>query len=87
MDHLNLYARILQVADIYSALIEERPYRTKMTPEKALEIIDEMVAEDKLDPRVVKYLKKIVSQRKKHLFYDYYNTLEEFLGVRYEKLI
>ena len=87
MEHLNLYARILQVADIYSALIEERPYRTKMTPEEALVIIDEMVEEDKLDTRVVNYLKKIVSQRNKHLFYDYYDTLEEFLGVRYEKLI
>jgi len=87
MEHLNLYARILQVADIYSALIEERPYRTKMTPDQALVIIDEMVDEDKLDPRVVNYLKKIVSQRNKHLFYDYYDTLEEFLGVRYEKLI
>lgn len=87
MEHLNLYARILQVADIYSALIEERPYRTKMTPEKALVIIDEMVNEDKLDARVVNYLKKIVFQRNKHLFYDYYDTLEEFLGVRYEKLI
>jgi len=87
MEHLNLYTRILQVADIYSALIEERPYRTKMSPEQALEIIDEMVEEDKLDTRVVNYLKKIVSQRNKHLFYDYYDTLEEFLGVRYEKLI
>ncbi|MFP4461672.1 MAG: HD domain-containing phosphohydrolase [Thermotogota bacterium] len=87
MEHLTLYARILQVADIYSALIEERPYRTKMTPEKAVEILDELVDEDKLDKRVVNYLKKMVSESNKHLFCDYYDTLEEFLGVRYEKFI
>ena len=87
MEHLNLYARILQVADIYSALIEERPYRSKMTPEKAIELLGELVEEDKLDVRVVHYLKRMVSEKNKHLFCDYYDTLEEFLGVRYEKLI
>ena len=87
MDHLTLYARILQVADIYSALIEERPYRTKMTPENAVKILGELVEEDKLDIRVVNYLKKIVLEKNKHLFCDFYDTLEEFLGVRYEKMI
>jgi len=38
-DNLPLEARILTVSDVYSALIENRPYRAGFSPEQALEII------------------------------------------------
>jgi HD-GYP domain-containing protein (c-di-GMP phosphodiesterase class II) len=48
-DDLPLEARILTVSDVYSALIENRPYRAGFSPERALEII-KREAPGKLDP-------------------------------------
>jgi putative two-component system response regulator len=38
-DEIPLRARILQVADIYDALLSDRPYREALCPETALEIL------------------------------------------------
>jgi HD-GYP domain-containing protein (c-di-GMP phosphodiesterase class II) len=39
-EDLSLEARILAVADMYGALIEDRPYRRGFEPERALAILD-----------------------------------------------
>ena len=38
-DELTMPMRVLAVADVYEALISERPYRPAHTPERALEMI------------------------------------------------
>ncbi|CQR75115.1 Cyclic di-GMP phosphodiesterase response regulator RpfG [Sporomusa ovata DSM 2662] len=51
-------SRMLAVADIYCALIEARPYRDGMTIEEALEVINEMVLEMKIDANIVDVLRQ-----------------------------
>lgn len=51
-------ARIIAVADIFQALIQERPYRGGLSKEEALEIILEMTQENKLDVTIVNMLKE-----------------------------
>jgi putative two-component system response regulator len=48
-----LLARVLQVADIYDALTNPRPYRQACTAAKALEIVREECARGWRDPEVV----------------------------------
>lgn len=51
--HLTLGSRILAVADVFSALAEDRPYRAGMSQSEALAILDKMVASGALDGDVV----------------------------------
>jgi putative nucleotidyltransferase with HDIG domain len=56
-DHLRgeeipLVARVLQVVDIYDALISARPYKSAWTPERALEIIREETRQGWRDPQI-----------------------------------
>ncbi len=51
-DKINLYARIISVADIYDALVTERPYKKPFSPRDALEMIMSMTEE--LDIQVMK---------------------------------
>lgn len=48
-----LKARILQVADVYDALINDRPYREALTSEEALEILRQEAAQGWLDASLV----------------------------------
>lgn len=52
-DQIPLGARIIAVADIFQALVQDRPYRTAMDAGAAAEILQEMVEEGKLDGRIV----------------------------------
>ncbi len=76
---LTLYSRILQVADVYSALIEDRPYRNAMHPMKALEIIYEEVKLGKLDAIVYRQLEKLVKENHPAIKGTYYDVFEEFI--------
>ncbi len=51
-DRIPIEARILTIADIFQALVQNRPYRDGMSGEKAFEIITSMVEENKLDRNV-----------------------------------
>jgi putative nucleotidyltransferase with HDIG domain len=62
-EEIPLGARILAVADIYEALLADRPYRRGFSKEKALEIIKE-VSGTQLDPKVVKVFLELVEQGK-----------------------
>ncbi len=50
-------SRIMTVADVFTALTEDRPYRTGMSRDNVFEIIDKMVDERSLDPEIVNILK------------------------------
>lgn len=56
--NLPLGSQILAVADVFTALAEDRPYRPGMARDKILEILTKMASDRKLDPPVVDMLFK-----------------------------
>lgn len=50
---LPLEARIINVADVFQALAQDRPYRRSMAPDRILAILDERAAGGQADPEVV----------------------------------
>lgn len=50
---INLGSRILTTADIYCALLEDRPYRAGMTQSQTISILKDMVKNNKLDGKIV----------------------------------
>lgn len=52
-DQIPLEARIVTVADIFQALVQDRPYREAMEPEAAFAVLEEMVGAGKIDGDVV----------------------------------
>ncbi|NMA93240.1 MAG: HD domain-containing protein [Clostridiales bacterium] len=52
-DNLSLGARVMAVADVFTALTEHRPYRKGMNFENTKNILDNMVADNALDGSVV----------------------------------
>ncbi|WP_456398428.1 HD domain-containing phosphohydrolase [Mesoaciditoga sp.] len=57
---LSMRARILQVADVFTALTEERPYRGRLSSSEAIRIIEDMVNKGKLDSVVFETLRSMV---------------------------
>ncbi len=53
---LSLESRVIAVADVFQALLQDRPYRAGMPIERAMTIIDGMVYNGKLDAGVVDLL-------------------------------
>ena len=52
-EQIPLKARVLQIADVYDALIKDRPYRAALSPEEALEILRRDAALGWLDAALV----------------------------------
>lgn len=52
-DGLSVEARIIEVADVFQALAQRRPYRDSLPPEQIFAMLQEMVAHQKLDAQVV----------------------------------
>jgi putative two-component system response regulator len=59
-ERIPLVARIMAVADIYDALITERPYRPALSRKEALDILNKDGEADKLDRKVVEIMTQIV---------------------------
>ena len=57
-DVISLGSRIMAVADIFTAITEDRPYRKGMTDEKAVEILINMSKRNEIDGNVVTVLVK-----------------------------
>lgn len=55
-EDLCLEARIMAVADVFTALTEDRPYRQGMPKQQVIDILDKQVTENKLDKSVFKLL-------------------------------
>ena len=60
-DEIPLSARIVGLADVYHALISDRPYRKALNKEKAIEIIKKEVGKQ-FDPKVVEAFLKVVKK-------------------------
>lgn len=52
-DALSIEARIIEVADVFQALAQKRPYRDSLPPEQILSMLKEQVDSGKLDGDVV----------------------------------
>jgi HD-GYP domain-containing protein (c-di-GMP phosphodiesterase class II) len=61
-DAIILGARILAVADVYDALVSDRPYRSPWTAQQAIELIKEEAGRQ-FDPLVVKVFLKVLAQK------------------------
>jgi putative nucleotidyltransferase with HDIG domain len=59
-DQLNTGSRIMAVSDVFQALTEDRPYRAAFSISKALNIIDQMQQERKLDGEIISVLKNAI---------------------------
>lgn len=58
-EKINLFAKIISIADIYDALVTERPYKKAFTPRNAVEMIMSMTEE--LDIKVMKsFLESVI---------------------------
>jgi putative nucleotidyltransferase with HDIG domain len=57
---ISIVARIAAVADIYDALVTDRPYRAGMSPEKALEILHKEQQSGQLDLDVIGALERVI---------------------------
>ncbi|MGA3116589.1 MAG: HD domain-containing phosphohydrolase [Syntrophobacteraceae bacterium] len=55
-----MVARIMAVVDIYDALVSDRPYRNAISPEQSMRILNQMVADGKLDADIVGHLTAII---------------------------
>lgn len=51
-------ARLIAVADVFQALVQDRPYRPGMSLEKVIEILDQFVEQQKLAPNIVEIAKQ-----------------------------
>ncbi|WP_198314626.1 HD-GYP domain-containing protein [Chitinibacter sp. GC72] len=58
---LTLGSRIMAVADVYTALTEDRPYRPGLSPIAVLDSLHELAQQGKLDPQVIATLKANLS--------------------------
>jgi len=58
-DAIPLKARILQIADIYDALITDRPYRDALRPKDALDVLHKEASYGWLDGSLVSALSQI----------------------------
>lgn len=55
-DEINTGARIMMVADLFTAITEDRPYRKGMTKEKTIRIMKDFADRQLLDARIIKLL-------------------------------
>jgi HD-GYP domain-containing protein (c-di-GMP phosphodiesterase class II) len=59
--NIHLFAKIIQVADAYTALLSRRPYRAPLTPYSAMECLVRQAKDQNVDPQVVRALLRVQS--------------------------
>lgn len=60
-ERIHLFARILGVADVYSALTSPRPQRPALSPYAAMECVVKLARRKDLDPSIVRALLKVLT--------------------------
>lgn len=80
-DDLSVGARIMAVSDVFTAIMEDRPYRSGMSDATAKKVLKDLVSSGALDPQVVDALienfddinqKREISQKKASVYYENY---------------
>lgn len=68
-EEIHLYARIVAVADVFDALLSERPYKKAWTPERAVAYINQQAGRH-FDPQLVKVFNccrdRLIAIKKEH---------------------
>ncbi len=59
-EEIPICAQVMAVVDIYDALVSDRPYRKKISNERAAEILLQETTEGRLDRQIVEYLIEII---------------------------
>ncbi len=67
---IDIGSRILAVADIFTALAEDRPYRTGMNKKQIFSVMKEEASQNKLEPKIVE------------LLFDHYNSISDYVKER-----
>lgn len=57
-EELSLGSRVMAVADVFTAVAEDRPYRKGMPSDRVLQLLQDMAAAGALDPQVVSVLRQ-----------------------------
>lgn len=57
-DHLTVGSRIIAVADIFTALAEDRPYRRGLSGEQTIEVLRVLVEREAIDARLVRLVQE-----------------------------
>jgi len=65
-ENLSLGARIMAVADVFTAITEDRPYRAGMTRTHAINVLDAAVSAESLDGEIVRVLKDCFTEITAH---------------------
>ena len=84
---LGMRSRILQVADVFIALTEDRPYRKGLEYEKALDIVKKSVSAGKLDGAVFEKLREMVKngyriKKSEIVLFEFFEELSDLPAVR-----
>ncbi len=89
-EDLSLKARIMAVADIFTALTEPRPYRDGMTVDEALKIMKGMATSNHIDENILNVLENNVDEinmQRQQVQLEALNVYEEAFVKSCEKLL
>ncbi len=75
-------SRIISVADIFTALIEKRPYRDGLPPREVMEILKNASNEHRVDQKIVTLLEEHLDE-----IYDSVTTTQMEAGKRYTEFV
>ena len=97
-NNLSLGSKIMSVADVFTAITEDRPYRKGMSYNKVIKILNEMSEAKELDENIVKIiinnfeefnLSRKNAQQRSRKYYEKFNTKAQKIinGELYEAQI
>jgi HD-GYP domain-containing protein (c-di-GMP phosphodiesterase class II) len=80
--------RILQVSDVFSALVEKRPYRDAVSLNEAIEILEKEASFKKLDSQVCKKLKELINNGYLDEFFTnrFTHVLEDLFELKFNEI-
>lgn len=83
-----IYMRILQVSDVFSALVEKRPYRDAVSLNEAIEILEKEASFKKLDSQVCKKLKELINNGYLDEFFTnrFTHVLEDLFELKFNEI-
>ncbi len=85
-EEIPLGSRIIQAADVFTALLEDRPYRKGMSIGEVRSILPEMVKDEQLDGRVIGMLDKNIEEINAAREQSQREILKSFLSMEVDKI-
>jgi HD-GYP domain-containing protein (c-di-GMP phosphodiesterase class II) len=81
-NEIPLGARIISVSDIFTALIEKRPYRDGLPPRDVMDILRKASAEHRIDLKIVSLLDEHLDE-----IYDFVKSTQDEASQRYDDFV